>query len=92
MILDAMIRTMPALRRARPILWMRDYDAAKQLVRQALIQLDDERLLALLRELADFERARPVVDLGRIVEWAECVFVPVIAFDGRSSRRWSDCA
>jgi hypothetical protein len=75
-------------RRARPILWRRDYDAARTLIAHALRSLDDERFLALLAELSDYERRRP--DAARVVEWAECVFVPVVKVDGQCLRRWSD--
>jgi hypothetical protein len=87
-----MKRISARFKRARPILWTRDYDAAKQLVRRALIGLDDERFLALLRELVDYERRRPVIDFGHIVDWAECVFVPAKCSDGEPARRWSDSA
>ena len=84
------IRPRHLARRARPILWRRDYDAARTLVAQALRSLDDERFLALLNELADYEKRRPLADAMRVVEWAECVFVPALAGDGRPLRRWSD--
>jgi hypothetical protein len=78
-------------KKARPILWKRDYDAAKTvLVQVATTSPDDERFLALLRTVYDFERARPSLELLRIVELAECVFVPGVPGDDERSRRWSD--
>ena len=77
--------------RARPILWRRDYEAARQLVAQAAqSSTDDERFLALLEAVHDYERNRPGVELLRIVDWAECVFVPFLPGDTERSRRWSD--
>jgi hypothetical protein len=78
-------------RKARPILWMRDYEAAKS--RLLLINKGadgDERFLALLSELTDYERRNPSVELARVVEWAECVFVPVLRAGSEPARRWSD--
>jgi len=78
-------------KKARPILWKRDYDAAKRvLVQVATTSPDDERFLALLRVVYDFERARPSLELLRIVELAECVFVPGVPGEDERSRRWSD--
>ena len=77
--------------RARPILWRRDYEAARKLVkRTAQASGDDERFLALLEAVQDYERNRPGVELLRIVDWAECVFVPFLPGDTERSRRWSD--
>jgi hypothetical protein len=84
------IRPRNLIRRARPILWRRDYEQARTLVAQALRSLDDERFLALLGELTDYDRRRPSADVSRVVEWAECVFVPVLEIDGQPLRRWSD--
>jgi len=81
------IRPRNLVRRARPILWRRDFEAARTLVARALRTLDDERFLALLAELSDYEKRR---DAMRVVDWAECVFVPVLAHDGQPLRRWSD--
>ena len=78
-------------RKARPILWMRDYEAAKS--RLLVINKGpdgDERFLALLSELTDYERRNPSVELARVVEWAECVFVPVLRLGSEPARRWSD--
>jgi len=78
-------------RRARPILWTRDYEAAKG--RLLLIQKGadgDDRFLALLSELTDYERLNRSVELARVVEWAECVFVPVLRVGSEPARRWSD--
>jgi hypothetical protein len=57
---------------------------------QALRSLDDDRFLALLGALTEYEKHRPLADAMRVVEWAECVFVPAIGGDGRPLRRWSD--
>ena len=79
------------IRRARPILWRRDYEAAKH--RLLLIHKGtdgDERFLALLSELTDYERRNPAVDLASAAEWAECVFVPVLRVGSDPARRWSD--
>jgi len=84
------IRPRNLVRRARPILWRRDYEAARTLVARALRTLDDERFLALLAELTDYEKRRPLAEAMRVVDWAECVFVPVLAHDGQPLRRWSD--
>ena len=74
-------------KKARPILWQRDYEAAKT----ALISLsDDERFLGLLRAVYDYEHNRPNLELLRIVELAECVFVPALTGDHERARRWSD--
>jgi hypothetical protein len=78
------------VRKARAILWRRDYEAARTLVAHALRSLDDERFLALLAELSDYEKRRPHADFTRVVEWAVCVFVPVLELEGRSLKRWSD--
>jgi hypothetical protein len=78
-------------RKARPFLWKRDYDAAKaQLLLIAKGADGDERFLALLSELTDYERRNPCVELTRVVEWAECVFVPVLRMGSDPARRWSD--
>jgi hypothetical protein len=78
-------------RKARPILWKRDYDAAKgQLSSIAKGADGDERFLALLSELTHYERRNPSVELSRFVEWAECVFVPVLRVGSDPARRWSD--
>ena len=84
------IRPRNLIRKARPIHWRRDYEAARTLVAHALRSLDDERFLALLAELSEYERRRPAADVSRVVEWAECVFVPVVEVDGQPLRRWSD--
>ncbi|HTT38398.1 MAG TPA: hypothetical protein VMH32_12115 [Burkholderiales bacterium] len=77
--------------RARPILWRRDYEAARKLVKQTAASADDdERFLALLEAVHEYERNRPSVELLRIVDWAECVFVPAIPGDTERARRWSD--
>lgn len=78
-------------RKARPILWKRDYEAAKGQLRSIAKGMDgDERFLALLSELTDFERRNPSVELARVVEWAECVFVPDLRIGSDPARRWSD--
>jgi hypothetical protein len=80
-------------KRARPILWTRDYEAAKSvLVRVGRDSEGDERFLSLLRAVYDYERNPPAVELSRIVELAECVFVPGLPGDESRSRRWSDTA
>ena len=84
------IRPQHLVRRARPILWRRDYDAARALVAKALRSLDDARFLALQGELSKYVMRRPLADAMRVVEWSECVFVPVIGGEGRPLRRWSD--
>jgi len=77
--------------RARPILWRRDYEAARKLVKQTAQGAgDDERFLALLDAVYEYERSRPSIELLRIVDWAECVFVPSVPGDAERSRRWSD--
>jgi hypothetical protein len=86
------VRPRMLIRKARPILWRRDYEGARKVVAHALRTLDDERFLALLAELADYDKRRPVSDFTRVVEWAECVFVPVLEIEGQSLRRWSDTA
>jgi len=86
------IRPRNLIRRARPILWQRDYEAARTLVANALRTLDDERFLALLAELTDYEKRKPQADVTRVVEWAECVFIPVLGLEGQPLRRWSDAA
>lgn len=78
-------------RKARSILWRRDYEAAKSvLIQVATTSPDDARFLGLLRAVYDYERSGPRVELLRIVELAECVFVPTIPGDDARSRRWSD--
>jgi hypothetical protein len=78
-------------RKARPILWKRDYQAAKTvLIHVATTSPDDARFLGLLRVVYDYERSGPRLELLRIVELAECVFVPTIPGDDARSRRWSD--
>jgi hypothetical protein len=78
-------------RKARPILWRRDYEAAKTvLIQVATSSPDDARFLGLLRAVYDYERSGPSLELLRIVELAECVFVPTIPGDDARSRRWSD--
>lgn len=78
-------------RKARPILWKRDYDAAKGRLLLIGTGADgDERFLALLSELTDYERRNPSLELARVVEWAECVFVPVLRVGSEPARRWSD--
>jgi len=78
-------------KKARPILWRRDYEAAKTvLIEVATTSPDDARFLGLLRAVYDYERSGPGLELLRIVELAECVFVPAIPGDDQRSRRWSD--
>ena len=78
-------------KRARPILWKRDYDAAKDRLLMIAKGVDgDQRFLALLSELTDYERRNPSMDMTRAVEWAECVFVPVLRIGSDPARRWSD--
>jgi hypothetical protein len=78
-------------RKARPILWNRDYEAAKDRLLLITKGADgDERFMALLSELTDYERRNPSVELDRVVEWAECVFVPVLRVGSEPARRWSD--
>jgi hypothetical protein len=80
-------------KRARPIFWKRDYEAAKVvLVRVTRDSAGDERFLSLLRVVYDYERNPRSVELSRIVELAECVFVPGIPGDDLRLRRWSDTA
>jgi hypothetical protein len=81
----------PYASKARPILWRRDYEAARQLLKASATGSDDDnRFLALLDAVYDYERNRPSVELLRIVEWAECVFIPGMPGDQDRSRRWSD--
>jgi hypothetical protein len=78
-------------KKARPILWKRDWEAAKTvLIQVATTSPDDARFLELLRAVYDYERSGPRLELLRIVELAECVFVPTIPGDDARSRRWSD--
>jgi hypothetical protein len=80
-------------RKVRPILWRKDYDAAKTaLIEVATTSPDDARFLGLLRAVYDYERSGPSFELLRIVELAECVFVPAIPGADQRSRRWSDDA
>ena len=80
-------------RRARPILWQRDYEAAKAVLSHAASSSsDDERFLCLLRALYDYERKGAHFELARIVELAEWVFVPALSNPQERSRRWSDDA
>ena len=81
----------PYSSKARPILWRRDYEAARKLLKKTAVDSDDDnRFLALLQAVYDYERYRPSMELLRIVEWAECVFVPGMPGDVDRSRRWSD--
>jgi hypothetical protein len=48
--------------------------------------------MGLLRAVHDYERSGPHLELSRIVELAECVFVPALTGDYERSRRWSDDA
>lgn len=82
-----MLRTPSPPRKARPILWRRDYDAARNVLSQVA---DDDRFLALLHELKEYERRHPASELRRVVQWAECVFVPMLMAAGSDARRWSD--
>lgn len=75
---------------SRPILWRRDYEAAQEIVAHAASSLDDARLLALLRELGEYQRRQASSDFSRIVEWAELVFVPLLMLGIEQPRRWSD--
>jgi hypothetical protein len=77
-------------RKARPILWRRDYEAAKSVLIRAAADASDERFMGLLRAVHDYERSGPHLELSRIVELAECVFVPALTGDYERSRRWSD--
>jgi hypothetical protein len=81
------------VKKARPILWRRDYEAARgALLDVATKSPDDERFFALLSAVHDFERTRPSVELLRIVELAECVFIPGLPAEEERSRRWSDAS
>lgn len=81
------------VKKARPILWRRDYEAARgALVQIATTSPDDDRFFALLRAVHDFERTRPSAELLRIVELAECVFVPGLPAQEERSRRWYDAS
>jgi len=84
------IRPRNWIRKARAIVWRRDYEAARTLMAGAMRSLDDDRFLALLAELSDYEKRRPLGDAMRVVEWAEFVFVPALARDGEPLRRWTD--
>lgn len=77
-------------RTARPILWERDYEAARTVLIRAANNASDERFLALLQAVHDYERKGSKLELLRIVEMAECVFVPALTGDHERSRRWSD--
>jgi hypothetical protein len=75
------------VRKARPFFWRRDHDAAQPLVRRDVGSMEDERLLALLGALKDYRTQRPVSGVTREVEWAECVFVPVLDIEGQPQSR-----
>ena len=78
-------------KKARPILWRRDYEAARDALKEiATASPDDERFFSRLRAVHDYERTRPSVELLRIVELAECVFIPGLPGEEERSRRWSD--
>ena len=77
-------------RKARPIRWQRDYLAAKDVLIHAVANSSDERFMGLLQAVHDYERSGPQLELLRIVELAECVFVPAVTGDQERARRWSD--
>jgi len=77
-------------KKARPILWQRDYEAAKSVLIRAAANASDERFMGLLQAVHDYERDGANLELSRIVELAECVFVPALTGDEERSRRWSD--
>jgi hypothetical protein len=83
----SLMRTPRLPRKARPILWRRDYEAAQKVLAEVA---DDERFLALLQELKEYERRHPAADLRRVVQWAEYVFVPMLVAGVANARRWSD--
>jgi hypothetical protein len=84
----------PAVRKARPILGTRDYDAARTQLKQALKEpgwlREEERIEALMHELTDFENRFLMRERWLAIEWAECVFVPNLAGEDAPRRRWSD--
>ena len=73
-------------RAARPIVSERDYTAVQGLLVEAA--LEQERSLALMRELADYEGRG--VALSAVVAWAEWVVVPRFEGEDQPHRRWSD--
>lgn len=84
----------PAVRKARPILGTRDYDAARRQLKQALKEpgwlREEERIEALMHELAEFESRFLMRERWLAIEWAECVFVPGLEDADAPRRRWSD--
>jgi hypothetical protein len=83
-----------ALRKARPILTTRDYDAVRKQLKHALKEpawlREEERIEALIHELTDFENRFLMRERWLAIEWAECVFVPAADADSAPKRRWSD--
>jgi len=84
----------PVARKARPIRSTRDYDAARKELKHALRQpgwlREEERIEALIHELAGFEDRFLMRERWLAIEWAECVFVPHLDEDDSPKRRWSD--
>jgi hypothetical protein len=86
-------RTRPLAAKARPLVTRRDYELARKLVlryvRQSEAERDWERTKALLREIAQYERARKSEDAASVVIWAQGVFVNSALYAG-PRRRWLD--
>jgi hypothetical protein len=79
-------------RMARPIVTVRDYEAAKKVVkRRAGIFpdfLDTGRLEALIRELTDYEDRSTQTDASGSIDWAEWASGPQAREDTTPGRRW----
>jgi hypothetical protein len=84
----------PSVRKARPILSARDYDAARKQLKQALKEpgwlREEERIEALMHELTGFESRFLMRERWLAIEYAECVFVPDLDEEDAPRRRWSD--
>jgi hypothetical protein len=86
-------RMRPLAAKARPLVTRRDYELARKLVlryvRQSEAERDWERTKALLREIAQYERARKGEEATSVVIWAQGVFVNSALYAG-PRRRWLD--
>jgi hypothetical protein len=82
--------------KARPILRDRDYNSARQILREAatlsLLPEDEERMEALLREIVAYESDASELARERSVALAEYVDIPAAVCPGACARRWSDRA
>lgn len=80
--------------RVRPIVTLRDYEAAREVLRQAAHQIycddDEERVEALIREISDFEaRAQNAESLTTGEDTPSCPNQPHADLP-LHARRWSD--